>query len=105
MSNSTVLPALLPPLPLVFQGRGIVMGAGAGPALIALEAISFFGDVDIVLHLVDDLFYHPFGVFHTIDQIIQVGRQNIANTLKNIWHTAAPSAQKLLIFSRTSGPL
>jgi len=36
-----------PALPLVFQGRGIVAGAGAGPALVAVEPISFFGDVDI----------------------------------------------------------
>jgi uncharacterized protein len=47
MSEPAVLPALLPPLPMVFQGRGLVMGAGAGPALVALEPISFFGDVDI----------------------------------------------------------
>jgi uncharacterized protein len=38
-------PAALPGL--VFHGRGIVAGTGAGPALVALEAISFFGDVDI----------------------------------------------------------
>jgi predicted aconitase with swiveling domain len=36
------------PPTLIFHGRGIVAGAGAGPALVALEPISFFGDVDIV---------------------------------------------------------
>jgi predicted aconitase with swiveling domain len=32
---------------LVFYGRGIVAGVGSGPALVAREPISFFGDVDI----------------------------------------------------------
>jgi hypothetical protein len=49
---------------------------------------TFFGDANIVLHLADDLFDHPFGVFDPVDQIVQVGRQDIANTLKNIRHTA-----------------
>src|SRR5262245_10713697 len=31
---------------------------------------ALFGDADIVLHLADDLFDHPFGVLYTIDQII-----------------------------------
>ena len=66
---------------------------------------TFFGDADIILHLADDLFDHPFGVLHTVDQIVQVGRQDIADTLKNIRHTASPSAQKWLIFPKTSGPL
>ena len=39
---------LAAPPSLTFHGRGIVAGAGAGPALVALEPISFFGDVDIV---------------------------------------------------------
>jgi phosphomecalonate degydratase small subunit len=34
-------------LPMIFHGRGLVAGAGAGPVLVALEPISFFGDVDI----------------------------------------------------------
>lgn len=41
-----------------------------------------------VLHLADDLFDHAFGVFHAVDQIVQVGRQDIADALKNIRHTA-----------------
>lgn len=39
---------LATPATLTFHGRGIVAGAGSGPALVALEPISFFGDVDIV---------------------------------------------------------
>jgi predicted aconitase with swiveling domain len=34
-------------LSMVFYGRGLVAGTGAGPVLVAMEPISFFGDVDI----------------------------------------------------------
>ena len=57
-----------------------------------------FSDADIFLHLADDLFCHPFGVFHPVNQIIQIGRQDITDTLKNIWHTAFLSVQKLRRF-------
>ncbi len=33
---------------MVFHGRGLVAGTGAGPALVSQEPISFFGDVDIL---------------------------------------------------------
>src|SRR5215813_7225666 len=49
---------------------------------------TFFGDADIVLHLAFDLFYYPFEVFLTVDQIVQVGRQDITDALTNIRHTA-----------------
>jgi predicted aconitase with swiveling domain len=46
-SDPMLDPVLPPALPFVFHGRGIVAGVGAGPALVAMEPISFFGDVDI----------------------------------------------------------
>ena len=51
---------------------------------------SLFSFADVIFHLPDDLLNHPFGVFDTVNQFIDVGSDDIVDPFKDARHNFLP---------------